>query len=96
MTARAQITGIEIGRQLAAHKIAEVFDPVDVRDRRGDENPSHIAFPRICLRARLPYVIRQQKPARRMDVTFAPYEQKKDGKSGIRIVSDMIFSITAG
>jgi hypothetical protein len=43
---------------LRADQVAEVLDPVDVGDRRGDENPSHFACPRNCLRARLPYVTR--------------------------------------
>ena len=41
MAARTLETGVKIRRQLAAHKIAEVLDPVDIRDRGGDEMPSH-------------------------------------------------------
>jgi hypothetical protein len=90
------ITCVKIRWQLRADQVAEVFDPVDVGDRRSDKNPSHFLYPRICLRARLPYVTGQQKPARRMDVTFAPYQQKKDEEAGIRIVSDMFVAITTG
>ena len=36
--AREQVCG-----QLTAHQIAQVLDPVDVRNGRGDQNPSHVA-----------------------------------------------------
>ena len=34
----AQVSGIKVGRQLRTDQGAQVFDPVDVGDRRGDQN----------------------------------------------------------
>ena len=41
----AQIAGVEVRRQLAAHQIAEVLDAVDVGDRGGDEVTGHGEVP---------------------------------------------------
>ena len=41
MPARALVAGIEVRRQLAAHKVAQMLDPVDVRNRRSDQMSRH-------------------------------------------------------
>jgi hypothetical protein len=46
MAARTGIAGIQVGRQHAAHQIAQMLDPVDIGDRRGDQNARH-AVPRL-------------------------------------------------
>ena len=39
----ALVAGEEIRRKLAAHEVAQMLDPVDVGDRRGDEMPCHVS-----------------------------------------------------
>ena len=41
VAAPAQIAGIEVRRQLAAHKITQMFDPVDIRNGGGDKVARH-------------------------------------------------------
>ncbi len=50
--ARALVAGIEIGGQLRAHQIAQMLDPVDIGDRRGDQMACHVgpAVPVWCCR----------------------------------------------
>ena len=40
----------QVGRQLAAHKVAQMLDAVDIRNSRGDKNPCHGAL--LSCRAR--------------------------------------------
>jgi hypothetical protein len=54
VTARPAIARKEIRRKLAAHQIAEVLDPVDVRDRRGNQMPCHRACPPLSASSLLP------------------------------------------
>ena len=37
----AHVAGVEVGGQLRAHEVAQMLDPVDVGDRRGDEDACH-------------------------------------------------------
>ncbi len=39
--ARAVVAGEKVGGQLGADEVAQMLDPVDVGDRRGDEYPGH-------------------------------------------------------
>ena len=39
----AHVAGVKIGGQLAAHKVAEMLDPINIRDRGSDEMSSHAA-----------------------------------------------------
>lgn len=43
MTALAQVPSIDVGRQHGARQVAEVLDPVDVRQRAGDQVTRHVA-----------------------------------------------------
>ena len=43
VAARAHVAGIDVGRQLAAHQVAEVLDPVDIGQRGGDQDAGHAA-----------------------------------------------------
>ena len=43
MAAPAHVACKKIGGQLAAHKIAQVLDPVDIGNGRCDQNPCHDA-----------------------------------------------------
>ena len=38
VAARAHVAGMEIGRQLAANQVSQMLDPVDVGDRRSDQD----------------------------------------------------------
>lgn len=42
MPASAQVACVKIGGQLATNKVAEVLDPVDVGNSRGDQMAGHI------------------------------------------------------
>ena len=42
MATLAQVAGVEIGGKLGADEIAQMFDPVDVGDCRGDEVTCHL------------------------------------------------------
>ena len=42
MATLAQVAGVEIGGELGADEIAQMFDPVDVGDCRGDEVTCHL------------------------------------------------------
>ena len=51
MAAGAGIAGKQIGRQLAAHQVAQMLDPVDVRNGGSDQYPCHGApFCSVALR----------------------------------------------
>ena len=41
MAATAQVAGIKIGGQLAAHEVSQVLDPVDIGNGGGDEVTCH-------------------------------------------------------
>ena len=43
VAASALVAGIKIGRQLAAYQIPQMLDPVDIRYRRCDQMPCHVA-----------------------------------------------------
>ena len=45
VAAPAQIARVKIGRQLAAHKVAQMLDAVDIGNRRGDEMTRHDPCP---------------------------------------------------
>ena len=60
VTATAQVTGIEICGQLRTYQIAQMLDPVDIRNGRCDQMPCH-EMPALVSRVwpRLPQLVRQ-------------------------------------
>ena len=63
IAASALEPGIQVGRQLAAHQVAQMLDPVDVGDRRSDQNACHAIHPGNTSKARLAHGTRGGNPA---------------------------------